>query len=182
MIMVSIFKCKIYIRVSTPGQADPTKGSLDNQLQKCREVIAKKEWEEIGNYYKDIESSQDMERIPRKGLDDMLAESDTGSFNVLVIYDFDRLARSQEDSALIRKRLLEKGIQTYSVNQALDPDPPDNINYYDDMKAIVYGISALKSALDINTTRRKYWDGMENKIKQGEIPHPAKPPMVISQK
>lgn len=169
------YKCRIYVRVSTKKQADKTKGSLKDQLRICREAIAEKGWtENEGEIYRDKDSGQ---TTTRDGLELALKEAETGSYNVLVVYDFDRLARSAGDCInLVTRDFLNKGVQVYSHSQKPELDPPDKIDYYSDDRLLRLIFSAFKSSADINKMRQKYNEGMLNKINNGYLAHPATPP------
>ncbi|OHA86998.1 MAG: hypothetical protein A3A96_03610 [Candidatus Zambryskibacteria bacterium RIFCSPLOWO2_01_FULL_39_39] len=171
-----IYKCRIYIRVSTVGQADKIKGSLPKQLKLCREVIKERNWVEDGdNVYTDVESGRDTEN--REALLQALEDAKSKSYNLLVIYHFDRLARSMGDCLnLVQRDFLNKGVQVYSYTQRPELDPPDKIIRYNSKRLLSLVFSAYSSEQEIINTRDRYWTGMEKKWERGELPHPKTPP------
>ncbi len=191
----------IYARVSTEQQAKENKSSIDNQISTCEKIIKDRGWELIMAPFKDIESGREVKGreafesiitqlwLGNEGLPDDTPEdwkgffsilkhtqSKSRPFDILVVYDYDRLGRDHADSLAICKLFLKSGIQVYSCNQPVEPDDPQNINVYNDQRVFSQTFAALKSAIEIHSTRRRYWQGMLNKVKRGEIPHPASPP------
>lgn len=171
---MSEFKTIIYARVSTKEQAKKDKNSLGNQLKKCEAVIKNKKWELVRKPIEDIESGESIEK--RDGMNWILQNADKGIFNLVVVADFDRMSRDPADFFTISRELRKKGVQIYSVEQSSELDQPDNINYYNDKRLMEQTFSAFKSGIEIHSTRRRYWQGMANKVARGEIPHPARPP------
>lgn len=191
----------IYARVSTEQQAKENKGSIDHQIDNCEKAIKDHGWHLIMQPFKDVESGREVrgreafesilsqlwlgnETLPDEvpadwqGFFGILkhAKSNARPFDVLVVYDYDRLGRDHADSLAICKIFLKSGIQVYSCNQPVEPDDPQNINIYNDQRVFSQTFAALKSAIEIHSTRRRYWQGMSNKVKRGELPHPASPP------
>lgn len=193
----------IYARVSTEQQAKENKGSIDHQIAACEKTIKDHSWELIMAPFKDIESGREVrgreafesiitqlwlgnEALPEEVPDDWQGffgilkhaslSTNARPFDVLVVYDYDRLGRDHADSLAICKVFLKHGIQVYSCNQPVEPDDPQNINIYNDQRVFSQTFAALKSAIEIHSTRRRYWQGMQNKVKRGELPHPASPP------
>lgn len=189
-----------YVRVSTEQQAKENKGSIDHQINACDKAIKDHGWELVMAPIKDIESGREVkgreafealitqlwlgneimpEEVPEdmKGFFGLLRSTNNGRpFDVLVVYDYDRLGRDHADSQTICKLLLKRGIQVYSCNQPVEPDDPQNINIYNDQRVFSQTFGALKSAIEIHSTRRRYWQGMGNKVKRGDLPHPSSPP------
>jgi len=163
----------IYARVSTDEQAKNGKASIPEQINKCQEIIELKGWKykiNPGIYKDDGYSGQTIDGCP--AMKKLLKEAQENLFDVVAVYDFDRLRRDPIDSLLVCKELLKHGVQIYSINQPVEPDPPDNINKYNDARIISQTFGAMKSALDISSFRRKSKFGMENRVKvKRQMPH-----------
>lgn len=160
----------IYIRVSDPRQADPVKGSLDEQIVKCKKAIESNGWEFNGKIYKDEFKGHRIET--RQGLNEMLEDAAKGFFNVLVVLDSDRFSRNRRTAAVTRSRLVDDHfIQIYEVNQPreiIDPalyDPNE-----DDSGVIHEAIVDIKSDLEVKRLRKKVRQGARTRALRGE-PH-----------
>lgn len=177
---MSEYKAIIYIRVSTDEQAKNGKNSLENQTKKCGDTIKSKGWDLVHGQIEDIETGEKLEK--RDGMNWILQNASSGLFNLVILVDYDRLAREPADSFTIVKDLLEAGVQVYSIEQSSELDPPSNINYYNDKRLMEQIFSAFKSKMEIHSTRRRYWQGMANKVARGELPHQANPPFGLRSK
>lgn len=171
--MASEYKAIIYIRVSTREQAKKDKNSLENQRKKCEAVIKSNGWGLVRDPIEDIESGESIEK--RDGMRWILQNADKGIFNLVVVADLDRLARNMSGALTIIDNLVKVSVQVYSVEQSSQLDPAHAVNYYNDKRLIEQVVSAFKSNMEINSTRRRYWQGMTRKIERGETAHPASP-------
>src|SRR5574337_811640 len=121
----------IWSTVSTDAQAE--NASLDEQIDKCRKIGAGKSWNESsGPYVVPGESRtrwvnlRDAEReIP--SLAEMLDVGKRGEYDLLVMYDYNRLRDLLDPVA---KTLASYGIQVFSVSQPVEPLAPKEFNPY----------------------------------------------------
>ena len=158
-----------YIRVSTEDQADPVKGSLDEQLRKCLEAIERHGWEHVRDYSDvqkghTIDAREDLSRL----LDDAARKKD---FDVVIDYDTDRFSRDSNTANNIRFKLKWNFIQVYSVNQPREIVDPDIYDPDRDESGVIHDAMAdVKSDLDVKRLRKKVRQGARTRALRGE-PH-----------
>jgi len=175
----------ILTAVSTASQATEDKASLSEQETKCRAVGTSRGWVESSGPYvipgksrtrfvnlRDAEAE-----IP--ALRTMLEDGKHGRYDVLMLFDYNRL-RDLIDP--VAKTLGAYGIQLFSVNQPVDPIPPQEFSpYASDTEPMVRGINQIISRWTISDLRRKYYFGVSARVRSGlpsiRIPYGySKPP------
>ena len=160
----------IWTAVSTTNQATDDKISLTEQERHCRAVGAAKGWHEIALYKVPGESRtrwvnlRDAEKaIP--ALRQMLQSAKDGAFDILILYDYNRLRDLLDPVA---KVLTSYGVQIYSVSQPIEPAAPAEYNAWSsDSESMMRGMSQIISRAQINDLRRKFKYGMPARIKSG---------------
>lgn len=173
--MTTPIRFAIWAAVSTEAQATGDKYSLTEQQTSCRNAGLAHGWiETSGPYIVPGESRtryvnlSDAERaIPplRQLLDDAQAKL----FDILIIYEFDRLRELLDP---IARTLSHYGCQLYSVSQPLEPQPPHQYNpYATDTEFMLRGMNAIISRAAISNLRRKFQTQMPRRILERRIPH-----------
>lgn len=89
-------RAAIYARVSSAAQRDA--GTIDGQLLALRTHAARQGWKVVGEYLDDGKSARAgaKYRAARDGLTELLAAAAARAFDVLLIFDVDRLSRSDD--------------------------------------------------------------------------------------
>lgn len=102
-------KVAIYCRVSTVEQ------TIDSQLRDLKAFVAQKDYE-IFKIYTDIGISGSIKKRPE--LDLLMDDARKGKFDSVIVWRFDRFARSTQHltSALIEFKSLKIGFMSYSEN------------------------------------------------------------------
>ena len=150
----------IWCAVSTKAQADRTKKvSLEQQEIDCRLAASAKGWEETAGPYiirgesrtrwinlRDAESE-----IPE--LREMLDDAKQGRYDVLVMYDMDRL-RDLLDP--VSRSLADYGVQIYDLDLRIEPQPPGEFDPYSDIGEMTKAFGQMKSRAGTNALRRHY--------------------------
>lgn len=159
------FRFAILSAVSSKQQAEGT--SLEDQIALCRRVSERGWRESAGPYivrgqnrtqYLNLRDAET--EIP--ALRDLLEGARRRDYDVLVIYDHDRL---RELLTLVYAALGDYGVQLFSVSAQNSPVPPDQYDPYEnDTNDLLIGIGSLKSKSEIARMRRKYRTGMRNRI------------------
>jgi site-specific DNA recombinase len=90
----------IYARVSTEDQLENT--SISSQIEDCKKYIESKGYQLVGDPFVD---SQSGESVPRPGLDDAFDFWDEFGFDIFVVKNDDRLARSIDTLHEIKTQL-----------------------------------------------------------------------------
>ena len=162
-----MIRYSIWTAVSTESQAGPDKFSLDVQLKHCREACDKKDWEHVDDYIvsghsrtRYINLSDAEANIP--ALAKMIDDARHKKFDVLVMYDFNRL-RDLLDP--VSRVLTDYGIQLYSLAQPIEPQAPEAFDpYSSETSQMLQSFSGMISRAEINTLRRHYRDKMPERI------------------
>jgi DNA invertase Pin-like site-specific DNA recombinase len=104
-------RAALYARVSTYGQ-DP-----ELQLRELREYYQKQGWELISESVDQISSGK-----VRPNLERLLEAADRKEFDVLLVWKFDRVARSSIELCTILERLKKSGVSFTSLTEQIDTD------------------------------------------------------------
>lgn len=112
-------KAALYARVSTEDQAREEKVSLETQTSDIERYCQDKGYELVKPYYVDIQSGSDTMK-ERPEFERMLAEAQQGLFNMIVVWQPDRLFRSMWPAARLKRTIDETGIDIEAVKQPLD--------------------------------------------------------------
>lgn len=101
----------LYARYSSDNQRD---ASIEDQLRQCRERAAREGWTVVETY-----SDRAISGAPmiRPGIQALLADAQTGSFDIVLSEALDRLSRDQEDVAAVFKRLRFAGVSIVSLSE-----------------------------------------------------------------
>ena len=173
------FRAAIWAAVSTETQAAGDKVSLGAQEELCRALLTSRGWSEAAGPYIVPGASRtrwvnlrDAEReIPQLGA--MLDEAQAGRFNLLVLYDFNRLRDLLDPVA---RTLAAYGAQIFSVSQPVDPLPPEAFDAYSsDTSSMMQGLSQIISRAQIADLRRKYRVAMPKRVQELGLPANAIP-------
>jgi hypothetical protein len=164
----------IWAAVSTRAQADENnkdKESLPNQEKTCRNTARSKGWIEAAGPFivpgksrtrwvnlRDAENE-----IPQ--LKAMLESAAQKGFDVLVMYDYNRL-RDLLDP--VSKTLDAYGVQRYSINQPIEPITPEKFKpHVSDSESIMRGMNQVYSRMQIADLQRKYEQHVPARARRG---------------
>lgn len=109
-------KIGVYARVSTNNGQDP-----EMQLRELREYCQRRGWE-IGREYVDAGISGAKEKRPE--LDKLLADAHRRYFDVVVVWRFDRFARSVSHLLRALENFRSLGIEFVSLSEQVDTSTP----------------------------------------------------------
>ncbi len=171
---MTVFRCAIWAVVSTETQAAEDKASLPAQQEACRQLITARGWKESAGPYVVPGASRtrwvnlrDAEQaIPE--LRRLLDNAHAGRFNLLVLYDFNRL-RDLLDP--VSRTLAAYGCQVFSVSQPVDPLPADQFDpWASDTSTMMQGLSQIISRTQLADLRRKYRYAMPRRATELGLP------------
>ncbi len=169
----------IWTAVSTEEQARSDKDSLLEQEKRCRAIGKARGWKMIGRpyvargqsrtRYVNLRDAED--EIP--ALHRLLEDAKAHLFDLVVLYDYNRL---RDILDLVAKALASYGVQIFSVNQPIEPLPPEEFSpYASDSESIMRGMSQIISRWQINDLRRKRAYGVFGRATKGLHPSGTKP-------
>jgi DNA invertase Pin-like site-specific DNA recombinase len=165
--------------VSSKAQAKEDKASLDVQLKETQRTSESKGWTETAGPFvvpgqsrtKWVNLRDAEDELP--ALRQMLDSAKAGEYDVLVMYDFDRL-RDLLDP--VSRVLADYGVQLYDIHLGIEPQPPATFSPYDDAAQIGQLFSNLKSKSAINNLQRHFRDKMPGRIFRGLHAGLGRPP------
>lgn len=153
-------KAAVYLRVSTStrskqGDALTFVQNLEVQEPPLREMILQRGWM-LHKVYSDRESGA-KERRP--GLDALMEDAHRGQFDVVVVWRFDRFARSTKQLVLALEEFRSLGIDFVSHQEALDTSTP--------MGKAMFTIIAAMAELERSIIRERVTAGVEHARRNG---------------
>lgn len=140
----------IYARVSTNSQ------DCEMQLKECREYCARKGWPVAAEY---VESGQSGSLKSRPDLDKMLAQVRRRKFDAVVVYRFDRFARSSAQLIMTLDEFRELGVDFASIHEAVDTSTPTG--------RAMFTILAAFAELERETIKERVKSGVQQAREKG---------------
>ena len=143
-----------YLRVSTASRGKRGDSSTFDQNpavqeQPLRDLIVQRGWT-LQRVYSDCASGAE-ERRP--GLDALMADARRGAFEVVVVFRFDRFARSVKQLVLALEEFRSLGIDFVSHQEALDTSTP--------MGRAMFTVIAAMAELERSVIRDRVVAGLE---------------------
>lgn len=108
-------RAALYARVSTADQRP------EMQVEELRRVAAQRGWEIVGEYV-DVGVSGGKDRRPE--LDRMIAATHCGKVDVVLVWKFDRFARSVRHLVLALEEFRARSIEFVSIHDGIDTSTP----------------------------------------------------------
>jgi len=160
----------IWAAVSTKEQAQNDKESIPAQIEQARQVIEERGWQEVaeplvvpGQSRSINWLDQAMREIPQMA--QLVEMAEAGKIDLVVVRDWDRLARTESLRVQISTRLREQGVQVYSLNQPVEPsEHPGKVT---DTALIVEGMTGILSEIENRLRVRRRNMGMLARVKKG---------------
>jgi DNA invertase Pin-like site-specific DNA recombinase len=157
---MSAVRCACYVRVSTAsksrqGETTSLAQNPEVQEQPLRQLIAQRGWE-LYRVYSD-RASGTKERRP--GLDALMADARRGAFDVVVVWRFDRFARSVKQLVLALEEFRSLEIDFVSHQEALDTSTP--------MGMAMFTVIAAMAELERSVIRERVVAGLEYARQRG---------------
>jgi len=143
----------LYLRVSTASKTKRDNNTYnqnpDVQEQPLQALMAQRGWQ-LYRVYSDRASGA-KERRP--GLDALMADARRGAFDVVLVFRFDRFARSVKQLVLALEEFQSLGIDFISLQEALDTSTP--------MGKAMFTIIGAMAELERSVIRERVVAGME---------------------
>jgi DNA invertase Pin-like site-specific DNA recombinase len=107
-------RAALYVRVSTPDQ------SIEPQLLDLRQMAAARGYEIVREYSDKLSGT----KSKRPGLDALLSDAQRHRFDVVMVWAFDRMARSVRHFLEVLDELNHLGIEFVSFRESVDTSGP----------------------------------------------------------
>lgn len=114
-------KAVIYARYSSSNQ---TEQSIDGQLRVCKEYALRNNLNVIREYIDRAKTGTSALR--RTEFQQMIQDAKIGAFDNIIVYQYDRFARSRHDSIVYKTKLKSLNVKVISATEP-SSDSPDNI-------------------------------------------------------
>jgi DNA invertase Pin-like site-specific DNA recombinase len=137
-------RAAIYARVSTNNGQDPTV-----QTRELREYCARRGWEIAGEY---VDAGVSGAKQSRPQLDSLLAACRKRRVDAVVVYRYDRFARSLRQPVNALKDFRSLGIEFISLHEGVDTSTPNG--------RLVFGIFASIAEFERELIRDRVRSGM----------------------
>jgi DNA invertase Pin-like site-specific DNA recombinase len=171
---MSTVRCALYVRVSTASKskAGDSSSFIQNpevQQQPLQDLVTQRGWH-LQQAYSDRVSGT-KERRP--GLDALMADARRGLFDVVVVWRFDRFARSVKQLVLALEEFHSLGIDFVSHQEALDTSTP--------MGKAMFTVIAAMAELERDIIRERVVAGLDHARRNGTRSGrpPGRPRVVI---
>jgi DNA invertase Pin-like site-specific DNA recombinase len=151
-------RAAIYLRVSTANrtrQGDGFEQNPEVQEVPLRQMLQQRGWD-LARVYSDRMSGA---KEDRPGLKSLMQDAKRGEFQVVLVWRFDRFARSIEQLVLALAEFRALGIDFVSCQEALDTSTP--------MGKAMFTIIAAMAELERNVIRERVVSGIEYARRHG---------------
>ena len=150
-----------YARFSSDNQREE---SIDAQLRAIRNYCDQRGYVLLKSYTDEAKSAMTDDR---PAFQQMIHDSASGEFSLIVVHKLDRFARNRTDSAIYRKVLKDNGVRIESVLEHLDGSPESVI-----MEALLEGMSEYYSLnLSREVKKGKQETALQCKHNGGQPPY-----------
>lgn len=157
-----LMRVAIYARVSTSNNGQ----SPEMQLRELREYCGRRGWEVFAEYV-DIGVSGTREKRP--GLDRLMADAHRRRFDAVVVWKFDRFARSVSHLLRALETFKAQGIEFVSFSKQLDTSTPAGRLVF----TVLGAVAELERSLIVERVRA----GLRNALAKGK--RLGRPPVVV---
>jgi DNA invertase Pin-like site-specific DNA recombinase len=154
-------KAAIYARVSTNNGQNP-----EMQLDELRAYCKRRGWEIAGEY---VDAGISGSKEHRPGLDRLLASCRKRSVDAVVVYRYDRFARSLRQLVNALEEFRALGIEFVSLHEGVDTSTPNG--------RLVFGIFASISEFERELIRDRVRSGLASAKARGK--HLGRPRVAV---
>lgn len=127
-------RAALYARFSSDNQRTE---SIDAQIRAMTTYCSQRQIAIVETY---VDEAKSATTDRRPSFQQMIADSVSHRFNILLVHKLDRFARSRYDSAVYKRELKKNGVQVYSVLENLDNSPESIM-----MESVLEGMSEYYS-------------------------------------
>jgi DNA invertase Pin-like site-specific DNA recombinase len=142
----------LYARVSTNDKGQ----DVSMQIREFHEFCARRQWEVIDEY---VDHGVSGSKDSRPELNRMMADAKRRKFDAVVVYRFDRFARSTRHLVNALAEFSALGIQFISMHEGIDTSTPNG--------RLVFGIFASIAEFERDLIRERVRSGIANRKAKG---------------
>ena len=106
----------IYARYSSDRQNET---SIEGQIEECRRYAIEHDLLVVQEY---IDRAQTATTDRRPNFLRMIDDSENGTFEIILVYQFDRFSRNKDDSGYYKKILAKHGVRVVSAKEMISDD------------------------------------------------------------
>jgi DNA invertase Pin-like site-specific DNA recombinase len=144
-------RCALYARVSTADQ------STAMQLTALRDYVERRGWQLAGEY---VDQGISGSREKRPALDRLMADARRRVFGAVVVFRFDRFARSVSHLARALDEFRALGVDFVSLHEAVDTSTP--------MGRAMFHVAGAFAELEREIIRERVKAGLQNARRRGK--------------
>ena len=153
-------KAVIYARYSTDNQREE---SIEGQLRECKDYADRNDMIIVKNY---IDRALSAKTDNRPEFRQMIKDSASGNFDVVLVWKLDRFARNRYDSAHYKAILRKNGVRVISAKEAISDGPEGII-----LESMLEGYAEYYSAeLSQKVTRGLTENALKARYNGGTLP------------
>ena len=145
-------KAALYARVSTTNGQDP-----EMQLRELREYIDRRDWKIAGEY---VDTGISGAKEKRPELDKLMADAHRRRFDAVVVWKFDRFARSVSHLLRALETFKALGIEFVSLSEQVDTSTP--------MGKMVFTVLGAVAELERSLIAERVRAGLRNARAKGK--------------
>ncbi len=145
-----MIRVALYARYSSDNQRD---ASIEDQLRQCKERAAREGWTVVNTYTDRAVSGAS---LIRPGIQALLADVQSGRFEMVLSEALDRISRDQEDVAGVFKRLRFAGVSFMTLAEG-------------EISELHVGLKGTMNALFLKDLAMKTHRGIRGRIEAGKI-------------
>ena len=156
---ITVKRAALYVRVSTTNRATSNQAVFEQnpevQELPLRQLAEQRGWSVVKVYSDRMSGS----KTDRPGLRQLMADARRGNFDVVLVWRFDRFARSIEQLVMALAEFRTLGIDFVSAQEALDTSTP--------MGKAMFTIIGAMAELERNVIRERILAGLEHARTRG---------------
>ena len=150
----------IYARFSCENQREE---SIEGQVRECRVFAERKGYSVVKIYADRALSGTRADNRPE--FQQMISDSESGGFELVIVWKIDRFSRDKYDSAVYKKRLEKNGVRVVSATEPIDDSPEGKL-----MESVIEGFAQYYvKDLEIKTSRGMTENALNGKFNGGYV-------------
>ncbi len=127
------FRCVIFAAVSTPEQAESDRASIPSQIESARATIRRREWQEATDPLVVPGQSRSLDFLHEavaeiRPIADLVDFAKRGEIDLVIVRDYDRLARTRSLLTQLSTYLSHCGVQIYAIDKPVEPVPASDMH------------------------------------------------------